>query len=181
MANKDYGQTYYPLGSASPNPASDMEQMAESLEGRTVRSFASTAARDAALATLTEEQKKGVVAHVMGKGLYYYSGSVWRYVSANGENFTQSGTIGVTTQPTGLAIIAYPIPFGGKPVVIASHVQKVYPSDARLVVINDNTNAGNYPSDMNGFHVYITDMAGNPYGNRYTDVTWIAHGPRGVD
>jgi hypothetical protein len=81
MATKDYGQTYYPTAGSTVNPAGDMETLAESLEGRTVVSFASTSARDTALASLTTDQKKGVVAHVQGTGWFGYDGSAWKQFS----------------------------------------------------------------------------------------------------
>jgi hypothetical protein len=86
MATKDYGQTYYPLDSAGFDPAADMEAMAESLEGRTVRTFTTTGARDTAVATLTSEQKKGLICHVQGSGWYGLDtdGTTWRRFSMLG-------------------------------------------------------------------------------------------------
>jgi hypothetical protein len=78
MATKDYGQTYYTNPTGVPaNVPVEMEKLAESLEGLTIVSFASTAAKDAAFATLTTDQKKGLVVHVQGKGWFGYDGSTW--------------------------------------------------------------------------------------------------------
>lgn len=100
MATKDYGQTVYPLNSASFNTAADMEQLAESLEGRTVVSFASTSARDTALASLTSDQKKGVVAHVQGTGWFGYDGSAWRQFSTT---LVKGGFITTAVEGNGFA------------------------------------------------------------------------------
>lgn len=178
MANKDYGQTYYPLGSENVQLASYLEQMAESLEGRTIRSFTSTAARDTALNTLTAEQKKGVVAHVQGKGLYYYTGSVWRYVQGKGDNFTQSGVFGGFTQPTGYVIIPFNEPFGGVPNVTAQHLSVLYQANHLSITISKIPNG--YTITNSSFHVYVQNPDGTPYNN-YIDISWIAHGPRAAD
>lgn len=92
MATKDYGQTYYPLNTASFDAAVDMEKLAESLEGRTVMSFVSTSARDSAFATLTAGQKTGALCHVAGKGLYWYDGSAWQPLEKIKYGYT-TGTI----------------------------------------------------------------------------------------
>lgn len=179
MANKDYGQTYYPLDSAAPNPASDMEQLAESLEGRTVRSFGSTTARDDAFATLTTEQKKGVIAHVMGKGLYYYTGSTWRYVSANGEMFTQSGIATTVGQnAAGQTSVSFPVAFGSgaAPVVVANHATSL--DTAAPLIVRQFIAPGWTTTTM--FGVIVNTLAGAVY-TAPLQFSWIAVGPRGAD
>jgi len=81
VATKDYGKTYYPLDSKSFDTAADMEQLAESLEGRTVMSFDSSAARDVALASLDTAQKRGVICHVAGTGWFGWDGTAWKQFS----------------------------------------------------------------------------------------------------
>lgn len=179
MATKDYGQTYYATDADAVDVAAISEATAESIEGRTVMSFASTGARDTALATLTTEQKKGVVAHVMGKGLYYYTGSTWRYVSANGEKFTQCGVATTAGQnPVGLASVTFPVAFGSgdMPVVVANHATSL---DSALPLLVRQYIASGWTTNTT-FWVSVR----TPSGSAYLDplqFTWIAHGPRAAD
>lgn len=102
MAATTYGQVYYPAptGVAANVPA-QMQLLAASLEGDTVRSFVDTAARDVAIAALTTAQKKGVVYHLEGQGVWFYDGTTHRRV--NGRGFTwMNGTFEGSSDSGGL-------------------------------------------------------------------------------
>lgn len=177
MAVKDYGQTYYAEDSTSFSLSDITESIAESLEGRTVRSFTSTAARDTALATLTTPQKLGVVAHVQGKGLYYYTGSEWKYLSAYGENFVQSGFGSGTTEANGLFRVNFSPVFAAAPVVVLSHMQNFLGGTPLHVSLY--TEAGYLTADR--FHVRVVTMSGTVAAGVGVGFSWIAHGQRGSE
>lgn len=94
-------QELVPDGDASGNLPAHFQKAAESRRGRTVQSFASTAARDAAFAGLTSAQKKGAISFVDGAGWFGYTGSAWRPFSMEGYTF-QSGLANVVTNSVGL-------------------------------------------------------------------------------
>jgi hypothetical protein len=131
------------------------------------------------LATLTTEQKKGVVAHVMGLGLYYYSGSTWRRVAANGENFTQGGVASGTTQATGLLRVTFPTAFGGAPIAVtANPYASVYNVAGFIITMNDNSSGA---WSTTGFDIFVKNHDNTIYGSSFISVSWMAIGPRAAD
>jgi hypothetical protein len=175
-----WDRSTYPSPTDDPDIPDDIRIALLSISGRTVQHFESIAARDAAFATLTSAaQKDGALAHVTNVGLFYYSvaKSVWRYVSANGEYFTQAGVAGVNPDGNGVGRINFPIKFGGIPTVVVNQVHKLLNSPPRQVVGIDTAT---YPTTPSYFHVSFQQTNGGPFPY-YTDVTWIAYGPRGDD
>lgn len=90
-----------PDGDASGDMVAHFQKQSESRRGRTVQPFASTAARDAAFAGLTSDQKKGAISFVDGAGWFGFTGSAWRPFSMEGYTF-QHGLANVVTDENGL-------------------------------------------------------------------------------
>lgn len=82
----------------------EMLGMANSLKGRTVRSFATTNARDSAFALYTAAQKKGVICFVEGDGPFISDGAVWRRISVPGMN-TNRGTAQGNCDSNGIYVV----------------------------------------------------------------------------
>lgn len=173
-----WDRTEYPADSTGPGLDLDIKAALQSFSGRTIQSWPTTAARDAAFTELSAGAKAGAMAYVVGQGLSYWTGSQWRRVAANGESFMQSGMTGITTQPTGLAIIAFGTAFGGVPLVLANHVTTSFSSPSRFVKVFYGSG---YAPTAAAFHVLVTDANGAAVGSEYLDIVWHAHGPRGTD
>ena len=96
-----YERELVPDGDASGDMSAHFQKQSESRRGRTIQPFASTAARDAAFAGLTSDQKKGAISFVDGAGWFGFTGSVWRPFSMEGYTF-QHGLANVATDGNGL-------------------------------------------------------------------------------
>lgn len=106
MANTDWNGTYYPDDNSSANMGVQMGLMAESLEGRTVKRFSTVAARDAAFAGLTSQQRLGTICYIDGKGYSGWDGSEWKRFPMSDIDF-KMGHANVVTNSVGLFGIAH--------------------------------------------------------------------------
>lgn len=173
MATSDYGQTYFPPGTGlQPSVPTAMSTMAESLEGRTVMSFLDVAARNSAIATLTTEQKKGVICHVQtgtSRGWWAYDGTTWYRIPMLGLTWSRGSAQG-TCDENGIISVLHGLP--STPV----NVQVTLEGDASQIafltarhVLIDSTRIL-----IKFWYNNVVTNASQPNSNQYASCHWRA-------
>lgn len=138
----NWDRSVYPAASEEPEPDLDIKAALESISGRTVQSFASIAARDSAFTALTTSaQKNGAMAHVVGQGLFVYTGSAWHPVPVGNPVRYWSGIVSTNasgdlsvpcSMNIGGALVSVPFPnallsaMGGDAMALSAGVPLVF-------------------------------------------------------
>ena len=175
MGNTSWaGARYWDASEAASIPAATLA-LTQSVDDHWLGKFASTTDRNNALAAMDADKRPGTTAHVVGVGLTYFTGSAWKTLTSG--TMSQGNVTSVTLEPNGLALISYPVPFGGLPKVCVSHATTTQAAPLRFVRLYF---AATFLTSS-FFHVHVLRPDGSPAGGEGIDIGWTAVGPIGAD
>jgi hypothetical protein len=169
----NWDQTEYPDNNVDPDVPDDMRKMAVSLSGRVNTKFSSLEARDAAFTALGADLRRGTIAHVLNKGLYYFTGIEWKRIGSRGDYFTQGLTSVVNTDAAGRARVSFLFNYTGIPTVVATHTANPEIQSPPIIL----------RTTADAFNSFVVDAV-NPNGSAYVGnftFAWIAWGPWDAD